>query len=156
MTTPSIIPVGYAGTSLDYLKTKVERDGSQRASFGAVSVPSGTTTTTIIGLIPFNANFRLTDFYIFVAALGTSVTVDIGYVYDDNVTFTNKSNAFISASTTAAAGGALTAPTTVDAATWTATANGWLVAVIGGATTGTTNNISYSIGNVYDIGGLPT
>lgn len=156
MTIPSILPVGYAGTTADFLKTKVDREGSVRASYGVVSVPTGTVTTTIVGLIPFNANTRLVDFYVYFAALGAGVTADIGYVYSDNTNNTNKSNAFIAASTTSAAGGALGGANTVDAATWTATADGWFCVVIGGATTGTTGNISYDVSTVYDVGGLPT
>lgn len=155
MTTPSILPVGYQGTSADFLHTKVDRSGDIRASYGVVSVPSGTTTTTIIGLFPFNTGCRIDGIYTFCAALGTSVTMDLGYVYDDNTNNTNKSNAFLAASTTAAAGGVLS-ENTVDVATWTSTANGWIVAVIGGATTGSTGNISVRVGLVYDVGGMPT
>jgi hypothetical protein len=156
MTLPSIVPTGYAGNSTDFLRTKVDRSGADRVSFGAVSVPSGTVVTTVIGLIPFNSGARLSSFYAFFAALGAGVTVDIGYVYDDNVGNTNKQTAFIAASTIAAAGGALSAVTTVDPCTWTATANGWLVVTIGGATTSSTGNVSYRLGLTYDAGGLPT
>lgn len=153
MTTPSILPVGYKGDYRDYLMTKVDRSGAERILKNTVSVPSGTTTTTIIGLAPFNKGAELGQLYAFVAALGTSVTIDLGYVYDDNTNNTNKSNAFLAASTVAAAGGLLSV-NTADPCTWTATANGWLVAVIGGATTGSTGILSYRIGFAYDIGGL--
>ena len=155
MTTPSILPVGYAGTSTDYLKTKVDHSGADRSSFGVVSVPTGTTTTTIVGLVPFNKGARLTDSYLYSAALGASVTLDLGYVYNDSVANTNKSNAFVAASTTAAAGGSIIA-NTPDVATWTATGDGWIVAVVGGATTGSTGNLSYRTSLNYDVGGLPT
>ena len=155
MTTPSIVPVGYDGTTKDYLKTKVDHSGADRSAFGAVSVPTGTVVTTIVGLVPFNKGVRLSGLYTYFAALGTSVTADIGYIYDDNTNNTNKQTAFVAASTTAAAGGNVTS-TALDPCTWTATADGWIVATIGGATTGSTGNISYRIGLVYDVGGLPT
>lgn len=155
MTLPSIVPVGYSETTNDFLKTKVDHSGAERASYGVVSVLTGTVTTTIVGLIPFNKGARLASSYVYSDALGTSVTLDLGYVYSDNVSNTNKSNAFLAASTTAAAGGSLVV-NTPDVATWTATGDGWIVAVVGGATTGSTGNLSFRIGNVYDVGGLPT
>lgn len=156
MTLPSIVPVGYSGTTNDFLHTKVERDGTERASFGVVTIPSGTATTTIIGLMPFNVGCRLQDLYVFLGAFGTSVTMNIGYVYNDNVNNTDKSNAFISGSTTATAGGLIPNALTIDAATWMSTSDGWIVAVIAGATTVSTANISYQISTCYDVGGLPT
>lgn len=155
MTLPSIVPVGYADTTNDFLHTKVDHSGAERASYGVVAIPSGTVVTTIVGLVPFNKGARLASTYVISDALGTSVTLDLGYVYSDNTNNTNKSNAFLAASTAAAAGGSLIV-NTVDVATWTATGDGWIVAVVGGATTGSTGNLSFRIGNVYDTGGLPT
>lgn len=155
MTQPTNVPVGYQNTVLDYLHTKVERDGSERAAYGVISVPTGTTTTTSFGMVPFNKGARLSGLFTNVAALGTSVTADIGYVYSDNTNNTNKSNAFAAASTVAAAGGSIVVATP-DVATWTATADGWILLTIGGATTGSTGNVSYRVGLCYDTGGLPT
>lgn len=152
MTTPSIVPVNRSGTYRDYLQTKVDRSGAARIEAVSVSVPSGTTTTTIVGLAPFNKGFRLDvgSTQLAVAALGSSVTLDIGYVYDDNVTYTNDQDAFATGLTVAAAGGLVVFDEVVGLRDFVAQANGWLVAVIQGATTGNTGNIFGQVGGIYD------
>lgn len=156
MTTPSIIPASFQGNATDYLKTKVERDGSARLQAQTTSVPTGTTTTTIVGLIPFNAGCRILPDGISAAvdALGTSVTMSLGVVYDDNVGNTNNATLFTSASTAAAAGGTLAVVNSATNIPYVTTGNGWLVATIGGATTGTTGNVYIQIAAAYD--GLTT
>lgn len=152
MTTPSIIPTIYQGTTKDYLHTKVDRQGVVRCQSTSVSVPTGTTTTTIVGLAPFNAGDRILVDGSAVAcgALGTSVTVDLGVVYDDNVTFTNNQTLFASGLTAAAAGGVLVITNSVTNIPYVTLGNGWVVATIGGATTGTTNSIFAQIASCYD------
>lgn len=152
MTTPSIVPTNRSGTYRDYLQTKLDKSGAMRTEAFTVSVPSGTTTTTIVGLIPFNKGFRLSlgGTQLAVGALGTSVTIDVGYVYNDNVTYTNDPDAFASALTVAAAGGLIVFDETVGLGAFTAEADGWVTVTIGGATTGTTNSIFGQIASVYD------
>lgn len=143
MTLPTIFPVGFAGTSKDFLKAKVSRDGAAFVNRGQVSVPSGTVVTTIVGLIPFMAGMTLvtgaTD--LFSEALGASVTVSIGVVYDDNVANTNNQTLFTNASTAAAAGGVVPITESATNLPYITTGNGWVVATINGATTGTTGTI---------------
>lgn len=152
MTTPSIVPTQFQANSTDYLHTKVDRQGVVRLQRTAVSVPSGTTTTTIVGLAPFNAGecFVVDGMNIAIGALGTSVTVDIGVIYDDNTNNTNNQTLFVSASTTAAAGGNIAITGTATNLAYVTTANGWLVATIGGATTGTTGSITAQVVQAYD------
>jgi len=152
MTTPSIVPTNRTGTYRDYLQTKVDKSGASRTEATSVSVPSGTTTTTIVGLIPFNKGFRMSvgGTQLAVGALGTSVTIDIGYVYSDNTTYTNDPDAFASGLTVAAAGGLIVFDESVGLGAFTAEADGWVVAVIGGTTTGTTGSIFGQISGVYD------
>lgn len=156
MTTPSIVPAPFQGTSTDYLKTKVERDGSVRCQAETVSVPTGTTTATIVGIVPFNAGFRiLPDGCSFASdALNTGVTLSIGVVYDDNVGNTNNQTLFTNASTASAAGGAILVTNSATNVPYVTTGNGWVVATIGGATTGTTGNIYGQVVGCYD--GLTT
>lgn len=150
MTTPSIVPTKWNGTVTDYLKTKVDRSGDLRPQRTTVSVPSGTTTTTIVGLVPFNAGEQITGFRLYCDALGTSVTVSIGVVYDDNVGNTNNQTLFASGLTAAAAGGELVMAASATNVVYVTTGAGWLVATIGGATTGSTGNIQGTVFGYYD------
>lgn len=157
MTTPSIVPAEYAGTSTDYLKVKSDRSGADRLYAGAVSVPSGTVTSTVIGLVPFNkgARFHLDNTSVYFANIGDgSFTADLGYIYDDNVTYTNNTTAWASASTAGRSGGFVT----IDAATtgigFVAAANGWIAVTTGGSTTDATGNITFQFSGAYDGLGL--
>lgn len=150
MTTPTILPTKWQGNAQDYLKTKADRSGAARGQYTTVSVPSGTTTTTIVGLVPFNRGFRFLQgaSQLATANLGASVTLNIGYVYNDNVTYTNDTDAFASL-LTASAAGLLVFDETIGLG-WVAEGDGWIVAEIAGATTGTTGAISGQIVGEYD------
>lgn len=152
MTTPTIVPAKYAGLAVPQLIAKIDRSGAQRFEAEIVSIPTGTTVGTIIGLIPFRAG-AMFDYgsVVFTDALGAGVTVSLGYIYTDNVTFTNNLTAF-TALTAATAAATLQVPNVPANVTWRAPLNsdGWIVLVIGGATTGTTNNVSTQITLVYD------
>lgn len=156
MTLPSIVPTGFAGTSKDFLKVKVDRAGTAFVNRGQVSVPSGTVVTTIVGLIPFQAGMTLvtgaTD--LFVEALGTSVTLSLGVVYDDNVTNTNNQTLWVNASTVAAAGGVVPIVESATNIPYVTTGNGWIVATINGATTGSTGSVYIQALLDYFNGGI--
>lgn len=151
MTTPSIVPSKYLGTDLDYLHAPRQDNGSMQLVVGSVSVPALTVPDAIIGLIPFQkgACFHITNGSIHSADLDTStnVTMDIGIVYDDNVTYTDDLDAFVSASTAPQAGGFLTVDEK-EGLTLITSANGWLVAQVNAATT-TTGSISFNVGVQY-------
>lgn len=151
MAQPSIVPANFLNTYRDYLHTKVDRDGCLRMQYSTVSVPSGTTTTTIVGLVPFNKGFRLSQgsTQLYSAALGTSVTGDIGYVYKSGSTATDDPDAFGSAITTFAAGGLIVFDEFAGLS-WVAADDGWIAVTIGGATTGSTGSIQSQIVGCYD------
>lgn len=153
MTTPSILPVEYDGTSRDYLKVKDDRSGASRQYRGAVTVPSGTVATTIVGLVPFNkgAAFKINSSSIYVADIGAgTTTISIGYVYDDNTNNTNNQTAWASASTAIQAGGFITMTAGTAGISFVATANGWVCATINTATTDASGAITFQIDGVYD------
>lgn len=152
MTLPTIVPLEYAATATDFLKVKSDRSGAARVYSESVSVPTGTTTTTIVGLIPFNKGLRIDEKSIgaFSGALGTSVTVSIGVVYNDNVANTNNATLYASALTAAAAGGELVMVASAANLGYVTTGDGWVVATIGGATTGTTNPLTIQCVGSYD------
>lgn len=152
MTTPSILPVGYDGTYRDYLKTKVERDGSVRLQYTTVTVPAVTTTTTIVGLVPFNKGFRLsygTKLYTADLDTSTNVTLDIGYVYKTGSTATDDPDAFASAITTAQTGGLITFDEQAGLS-FVAEDDGWIAVTVGGGSTVTSGAISGQCLGVYD------
>ena len=151
MTTPTILPTNRDGTYKDYLKCKVDRSGAVREQYATVSVPSGTTVATVVGLVPFNKGFRL-DYgatQLAVGALGTSVTVDIGYVYKTGSTATDDVDAFATLLTAATAGGLLVLDEPIGLS-WVAEDDGWIAVTIRGATTGTTGSIFGQVNGAYD------
>lgn len=151
MTTPSIVPSKYAGTSKDYLRSKIDRSGAVRTENGAVSVPSSTASGTIVGLVPFRKGASLARLFVVPDDLDTStnVTLDLGYVYD-SASFTDAPAAFLSASTAAQTGVACSTAYLKAANTWVADGDGWIVARTGGGSTTTTGSLNYSVGLAYD------
>lgn len=153
MTTPSILPVEYAGTSTDFLKVKSDRSGAARIYSGSVTVPSGTAATTIIGLVPFNkgARFHLDSTSIYVPDIGAgTTTISIGYVYDDNTNNTNNQTAWASAATGIQSGGYVALTASANGLNFIATANGWVVATINTASTDASGAISFQFLGAYD------
>lgn len=152
MTTPSVLPAGYAGNAADFTKTKgVDRSGAVRLVKGLVSVPNGTAVNAIIGMIPFNkgARFHLdsSSFYAGNFGAGTT-TLNIGYVYDDNVIYTDDPDAFVTLATAAQAGGFVTLDEKASL-TFEAAANGWLVAQIAGAAADATADLEFNVLQSY-------
>ena len=152
MTTPNIVPIEYNATSTDYLTVKTDRSGAARVYSVQVSVPSGTVSGQIVGLVAFNKGFRIDEKSIgaFAGALGTSVTASLGVIYDDNTNNTNNQTLYASALTAAAAGGELAATASAANLSYVTTANGWVVLTTGGATTGSTGNINFQCIGSYD------
>jgi hypothetical protein len=152
MTTPTVVPAPYTGTDIDYLHAPVRRDGALRMVQGAVTVPATTAQNAFIGLVPFQkgARFLINDKSVHVADLdsSTNVTADLGIIYDDNVTYTDDPDAFVSASTAPQAGGFLTVDETAGLS-FVAEANGWLAVQVNAATT-TEGAITFSLGVAYD------
>lgn len=155
-TLPTIAPTGYDKTINDFLKTKSDKSGAIRLSTGSVSIPATTASGTLVGLIPFNKGAKLAyGSRVYTADLDTSTNVklDIGYTYYDSTTGTSDPNAFVAAATTAQTGGMIEM-TAVEGATWTAAADGWITATIGGAATTTTGSLTFNLGVAYDASGV--
>ncbi len=152
MTTPSVLPTQYAGTYKDYLKVKVDRDGCARIVAGAVSVPSGTAANEFVGLVPFNkgARFQIDDKSIYAGNFGAgTTTLNVGYVYDDNGTYTNDVDAWASLATAAQSGGFVTVDEK-EGLTFIAAANGWLTVQLIAADADATADINFQVNVTYD------
>lgn len=152
MTTPSIVPSQYAGTSIDFLKTKCDRDGCVRLVEGTVSVASGTAANAYVGLVPFNkgARFVIGDKSVYCGNFGAgTTTVNLGYVYDDNTTYTNDVDAWASLSAAAQSGGFITVDEK-EGISFVAEADGWLTVQLIAAAADATANIAFQVGVAYD------
>lgn len=152
MTTPNIVPIEYNATSTDYLKVKTDRSGAARVYGEQVTVPVGTASGTIVGLVPFTKGFRIEEKTIgaFSGALGTGVTASLGVIYDDNTNNTNNQTLYASGLTAPAAGGELVAVASAANLSYVTTAQGWLAATTGGTTSSTAAALNISLLGSYD------
>lgn len=152
MTLPTIVDSNYTGTAADFLKVKADKSGATRIYCGVVSVPSGTAADAYVGLIPFNAGarFHLDDKSIYAGNFGAATTtLNIGYIYDDNTTYTNDVDAWASLSTAPQSGGFVTVDE-IEGLTFVAAANGWVVAQLKTADADATANLTFQITGAYD------
>lgn len=152
MTTPTVLPTQYDGTALDYLKVKEDRSGASRVYAGTVSVPSGTTANSFVGLVPFNkgARFVIGNASVYCGNFGAgSTTVNLGYVYDDNVTYTNDVDAWASLNTAAQAGGFITVDEK-EGLSFVAAANGWITLQLIAADADATADLAFCFDGAYD------
>jgi len=154
---PTIYPVGYAGTSNDFLQTKVDHEGDIRLQTGTVAVPASTATSTLIGLIPFNkgAKIDMAGSSIYTDALGAA-SLNIGYTYYDSTLGTSNASGFVAGTTISNAGGFtpfVCSSASSAGMTLTTAANGWITVTNTAATT-TTGNILFNIAFAYDASGV--
>lgn len=157
---PTIYPVGYAGTTADFLHTKLTRSGDMRLQTGTVALPAATATSTLIGLIPFNKGMKLcmggSSVYSDDLDTSTNVTFNIGYTYYDSTTGTSNASGFVAGTTVPQSSGMI--PFTASSGssvgmTWTAAADGWITITNTAATT-TTGNVLFNLAFAYDPSGV--
>lgn len=154
MTTPTYVSSKYAADDSAYLKCKVDRSGAARAEYFSTSVTAAAASGVIIGLVPFQkgARFVFGASQIHVTDMDTDsdLTLDVGFVYDDNTTYTNDEDAFASQLTTGQAGGLCTLDEHAGLS-FQAEANGWISMTIGvGGTSYTTIIVKGQIVLAYD------
>lgn len=152
MTLPTVYPVEYDGTTKDFLKVKSDRSGATRTYCGAVSVPSGTTANSYVGLVPFNkgARFSISDKSIYAGNFGAgTTTLNVGYIYSDNVTYTNDVDAWASLSTAPQSGGFVTVDEK-EGLSFVAAADGWIAAQVIAADADATADIAFNFTGTYD------
>lgn len=152
MTLPTVYPVEYAGTTIDFLKVKSDRSGASRIYSGTVAIANLTAATTIVGLVAFNkgARFHIDSFSIYCSNWGAgSTTVDVGYVYSDNTNNTNNVDAWASAATAPQSGGFVTVDE-FEGLNFVATADGWVVVTINTAAADADGTIQFQFSGAYD------
>ncbi len=169
---PRLYPSGYAGDYTDFFRTKVDREGAMRLITGTVSVTSGTSIGTYIGLAPFNKGAKLAagacQIYSPILDTGTALTYSVGYLYTDSssagANAASNSSAYSSSdshgqtggfisftnSTLGSTGGAIGLPVTAQG-------DGWYVVQTGVASTPTNAaaaNLTFSLAVAYDASGI--
>jgi hypothetical protein len=152
MTLPTVYPTQYDGTAVDFLKVKSDRDGCARIYAGSVSVPSGTAADAYVGLVPFNkgARFTIGNSSVYCGDFGAgSTTVNLGYIYDDNTTYTNDVDAWASLSAAPQSGGFITVDEK-EGISFVAEANGWVAVQLKAAAADATASITFSFAGAYD------
>ena len=155
MAVPTIVPTKFGPASQATAAqriAKVDKSGANRTQVAVVSVPSGTASGTVIGLVPFRAGASLLrgSTSIHIGNIGDgSFTADIGYVYN-SASFTDDPDAFAAADTAGRTGGFATLGATAGL-TWVAEADGWIAVTTGGSSTDSTGNITAQVALTYDV-----
>lgn len=152
MTLPTVYPTGYDGTTKDFLKAPVNRSGAEFLVNGSVSVPSGTAADAYVGIVPFQkgARFKIGDKSIHCGDFGAgTTTVNVGYIYNDNTTYTNDVDAFASLSAAPQSGGWVTVDE-IEGMSFVAESEGWLAVQLKAAAADATANITYNLSVSYD------
>lgn len=138
MANPSVI--SYAlDTAINPAEAKCFTDDRE------ITVPASVTTTSSYGLIPVKAGYKLKAFTLWSADLdtGTAVTLNLGIRYRTGSSSSDALAAFVSASTIAQTGGAvsnddnLAAVPTIGAGGYTFLDDGWISLGIQAGTTTT-------------------
>lgn len=149
---PNIVPVGFSGDYNDFRNTVCDKSGAMRLIANAVTIPSATASGQVVGLFPFNAGASVGyggKVYCDDLDTGTDVTVTLGYIYEDN-TVGDDTDAFAAASTKPQSAGVVELDAKAGM-TFKASANGWVVAVLGGgAPTTTSGDLTFNIPVAYD------
>lgn len=153
MTYPTVLPAGYAGNASDFAKVPgVDRSGAARIQQGSVTVPSLTAADVVVGLLPFQAGARINihDKSIYAGNFGgATTTLNIGYVYEDNVTYTNDLDAWASLSAAPQAGGFVTVDEK-EGLSFVAEGNGWLIAQLKALAADAEAAINFNVTVAYD------
>lgn len=152
MTTPNYYPTQFQGDDTDYLKVKCDRSGAARIIAGSVTVPATATDGQFVGLTPFNkgARFHFDDKSVYAGNFGgATTTINLGYIYDDNTTYTNNVDAWASASASAQSGGFVTVDEK-DGLTFVAEADGWIAVEIDTANADAEAAIEFQFSVAYD------
>ena len=158
-TLPTVYPIGYAGTTNDFLETKVDRSGAMRLQTGTVAIPATTASTVLIGLMPFNKGAKVgygSTVYSQDLDSSTNVTLNIGYTYYDSTLGTTNGSGFVVGSTIPQTGGMIPFSATSGSSVgmiFTAAADGWITAQTTSATT-TSGNLEFNIAFAYDASGV--
>lgn len=155
MTTPDIFADGYTNSADAFLNSPSGQGLPDRPVRATVTVPAATASGDVIGLIPFQkgASLEMGSGALLTADLDTGTDVDfvLGFVYDDDTTFTNDPDAFITLNTGLQAAAALVPFDGTGGFTFVAEADGWIAMTLsGGQPTTTAGDLVLSTRATYE------
>lgn len=152
MTTPTVVPSGYQGDFTDYLNAPGSRKGDIRQISGTVTVPNATAAGVFVGLFPVQkgARFSVHDksFHVSDIDSGTDSLVNFGIVYDDNTTFTNDVDLFVTQDD-AGQTGTFAVINNTAWMTYEALADGWVVMENDVNATEAEGTVTFNVGVQY-------
>lgn len=135
MATPTLFATGLDANSV--YTAPCRSDGAIMGVVKQATVPAGTATGTVIGLIPFRKGARITPStrgWVTDNDTASTATIDFGYAYVTGSAATSDTDAFVAASGTVRTGGQINFDSLRASYTWEAEDDGFIVAVIGGET----------------------
>ena len=141
MTTPDVFADGYSNSADAFLNSPGGEGSPDVPVRATVTTAAIIASGTVIGMIPFNKNASIEMGSGAMLApdldTGTDVTYTLGFVYDDNVTFTNDPDAFITTATDFQTAANFKAFDGTGGFTFVAEADGWIAITTGGGSTTT-------------------
>lgn len=153
MTTyPSSVPTGYAGDYTDFLKAKHNTFGAVSSQYTSIAVADSASAGTSYGLIPFQKGFRISygsKFYSPDLDTGSTVTWDLGYLYEDTAVAGAASDADAFASLLSGQTAAVLSFDEVAGMSFVAAGNGWVVATLAAGPVTTAGTIEAVIDFTY-------
>lgn len=154
MTTPDIFADGYSNSADAFLNGPGGQGIPDVPVRANVTVPAVTVVTSVIGLIPFNkgASVEMGSGALLASDLdtGTNVTFELGFVYDDDATFTNDPDAFITSSTAFQTAANYVAFDGTGGFTFVAEADGWIAITTAGGSTDTEADVTLEARITYE------
>lgn len=145
MTTPNVFANGYTASAEAFLNTPSAQGIPARPVRATATILATTPATSVIGMIPFNkdASIEMGSGVLLAADLdtGTDVTYTLGFVYDDDTTFTNDPDAFITTATDFQTAANLVSFNGTGGFTFVAEADGWIAITTGGGSTTTSADV---------------
>jgi hypothetical protein len=134
---------------------RVDVTGAVRSIKATATVPATTATGKNVGMVRFQKGFSLVSFGLESEDLdtGTDVTLSVGYIYDDDDTYTDDPNAFVDASDIGQDAGSVVWPVADGLLTgsgFEAEAPGYLVIATGGGATTTEGDLTMIVNFTYN------
>lgn len=152
MALPDNVPSNYSGDSTDFKKTKRDTFGANRIQYNTIAVADSASAGTTYGIFPFNKGFRFdygSTIHVSDLDTGTTVTLNVGYEYEDTAVAVADPDAFASAVTTAQGGGFITFDE-VTGLSWVAEDDGWVIVSIAAGPVTTAGTLQGQVKGVYD------
>ena len=154
MTTPDVFADSYSNSADAFLNAPGGQGQPDVPVRATVTTAAIITSGTVIGMIPFNKNasIEMGSGALLAPDLDTStnVTFELGFVYDDDGTFTNDPDAFILSSTAFQTAANFVAFNGTGGFTFVAEADGWIAITTGGASTTTSAQITLEARVTYE------